>query len=229
MQRPVEPRMRFRLTAAWFWGILIVASLAGGSWLARAWLNQALWTRPSLVPVLFVGLVVAWSLLALSLWVESAALHTAWRQRTAQVAGLSALEREAGWRRLLRRFPDPLERLSRPLLQTAWGRRLADEWLDAGLGKKPSRYLVLLLLAALGGGLLGRGSVGRCSAWRWGWPRRSFRGNGWHAGPRRDGAPSASNCLTRSTSWRAAWQPGCRFNKRSNTPPPRRRLPSRRP
>jgi tight adherence protein B len=147
--------MRFRLTAAWLWGILIVASLAGGSWLARAWLNHAVWTRPSLVPVMFVGLVVAWSLLALSLWVESAALHTAWRQRTAQVAGLPALEREAGWRRLLHLFPDPFERLSRPLLRAAWGRRLADEWLDAGLGKKPSRYLVLLLLAALGGGLLG--------------------------------------------------------------------------
>ena len=82
-------------------------------------------------------------------------LHTAWRRRTAQVAGLRALEPEAGWRRLLRRFPDPLERLSRPLLQTAWGRRLADEWLDAGLGKKPSRFLVLLVLAASGGGLLG--------------------------------------------------------------------------
>ena len=128
--------MRFRLTAAWFWGIFIVASLAGGSWLARAWLDQAFRNRPSLVPVLFVGLVVAWSLLAISLWVELAALHTAWRQRTAQVAGLPALEREVGWRRLLRRFPDPLERLSRPLLRTAWGRRLADEWLDAGLGKQ---------------------------------------------------------------------------------------------
>src|SRR4030042_6947768 len=115
MQRSLEPRMRFRLTAAWFWGILIVASLAGGSWLARAWLNDAVRTQPSLLPMLFVGLVVAWSLLALSLWVESAALHAAWRQRTAQVAGLPSLEREAGWTRLLHRFPAQLERFYRPL------------------------------------------------------------------------------------------------------------------
>lgn len=147
--------MSLRLTAAWFWGILIVASLAGGSWLARAELNRAVWTWPSLVPVLFVALVVAWSLLALSLWVESAALRRVWRQRSAVVAGLPALEGETTWRWLLRRLPDPLERLAQPFLDTAWGRRLANQWVDSGLGKKPSRYIVLLILAALSGGLLG--------------------------------------------------------------------------
>ncbi len=147
--------MRLRLTAAWFWGILIVAALTGGAWLARAGLNRAVGTRPSLVPVMFVALVIAWSLLVLSLWAESAALRRAWRQRTAEVAGLPALEAETAWRRLLRRLPDPLERLAQPLLETAWGRSLANQWLDSGLGQKPSRYLVLLILAALGGGLLG--------------------------------------------------------------------------
>jgi Flp pilus assembly protein TadB len=149
-------------------------------------------------------LVVAWSLLALSLWVESAALHTAWRQRTSQVAGLPALVREAGWRRLLRRFPDPLERLSRPLLQTTWGRRLVDEWLDAGLGKRPSRYLVLLLLAALGGGLLGARIGGPVLGMALGGAGPSWQSVARRARRERAFGEQLHHALA---SWRAAWQP----------------------
>lgn len=147
--------MRMRLSAAWFWGIAITAVLAAAVWLARLELNRVVWTWPSVVPVAFVALVTAWSLLVLSLWIESAALRTAWRKRTSQVAGLPELQPETLPRWLARRFPDPLERLSQPFFATVAGRSMSGEWQDAGLGQKPSRYLLLLALAGAVGGITG--------------------------------------------------------------------------
>ena len=147
--------MRSRLTAAWIWGIVMIAALSAGVWLARAELNRIAWTWPSLVPAAFVVLVVAWVLLVFSLWIESAALRRAWRRRTAEVADLDGLQPESVGQVLARRFPDPLERLTRPFLETSLGQVMAGEWLDAGLGGKPSRYVLLLVTAAALGGLAG--------------------------------------------------------------------------
>lgn len=147
--------MTLRRSAAWWWGIALIASLSAIAWWARGALNLAVLARPSLVPALCVVPVVAWWLLSLSLWIESAALRRAWRQRMDQVAGLPGLRPESAWRSLARRFPDPLERLSQPFFRTAGGRFVADEWREAGLGRKSSRYLVLLALAAASGGLIG--------------------------------------------------------------------------
>ena len=147
--------MRLRLTAAWFWGIAIIALLSAGAWLARAELDRIVRTWPSVLPVAFVLLVVAWVLLVLSLWIESAALRRAWRQHTARVADLPGLKPESAARMLARRFPDPLERLTRSFFATRRGQAMAGEWLDAGLGRKPSRYLLLLATIALVGGIAG--------------------------------------------------------------------------
>lgn len=147
--------MRQRVTAAWFWGIAVTSVLAAGAWLARLELSRLVAAWPSLVPVAFVALVVAWTVLVLSVWIESAALRTAWRQRTAQLAGLPGLQRESPGRRLARRLPDLLGRLTRPLFATPWGKALAGEWQDAGLGRSPSGYLLLLAMAAMLGGLVG--------------------------------------------------------------------------
>jgi tight adherence protein B len=147
--------MKRRLTAAWIWGIAIVAVLSAGAWLARAELHRVVRSWPSVVPVAFVVLVVTWALLVSSLWIESAALRRAWRQRTARVADLPGLKPESVARGLARRIPDPLERLTRPFFATRGGQAMAVEWLDAGLGRKPSRYLLLLAAVAVLGGLAG--------------------------------------------------------------------------
>jgi len=147
--------VRARLTGVWIWGIAIIAALSTGVWLARAKLHGMVQSWPSMVPATFVLLIVVWSLLVLSLWIESAALRQAWRQRTAQVADLPGLKPESVARRLASRFPDPLERLTGPLFATRRGQAMASEWLDAGLGRKPSRYLLLLAAVAILGGLAG--------------------------------------------------------------------------
>jgi tight adherence protein B len=147
--------MRLRLTAASTWGIGLVALLSAGLWLARADLHRVVQTWPSVVPVAFVALVVCWALLVSSLWIESAALRRAWRRRTAHVADLPGLQPESVRRRLSRMFPDPLERLTRPFFATQRGRAMAGEWQEAGLGARPSRYLLLLAAAAIIGGLAG--------------------------------------------------------------------------
>ena len=147
--------MRIRLTAAWVWGIVIIAALSAGAWATRTELSRVVRAWPSLVPAAFVVLVVAWALLVFSLWVESAALRRAWRRRTAEVTDLDGLQPESIGRMLARRFPDPLERLTRPFFKTSLGQVMAGEWLDAGFGRKPSRYVLLLVAAAVLGGLAG--------------------------------------------------------------------------
>lgn len=133
----------------------VTSVLAAGAWAARHELNRLVGTRPSLVPVAFVALAVTWAVMVLSVWIESEALRTAWRQRTAQLASLPGLRPEARGRRLARHLSDLLGRLTRPLFATAWGRAMAGEWQDAGFGRRPSGYLLLLALAALLGGLVG--------------------------------------------------------------------------
>lgn len=59
------------------------------------------------------------------------------------------------WIQWLRGIPDPLEWLSGPILRTGAGGRLAQDWADAGLGERASRYLLLLCASFLAGGLLG--------------------------------------------------------------------------
>lgn len=143
------------MTPAWVWGVGIIAPLSAGVWLARAELHRVVQAWPSVVPAAFVALVVAWVLLALSLWIESAMLRRAWRQRTARVADLPGLKSESVARVVAKRFPDPLERLTRSFFATRRGQAMAGEWQDAGLGRKPSRYLALLSATAVVGGLAG--------------------------------------------------------------------------
>jgi tight adherence protein B len=62
--------------------------------------------------------------------------------------------------RWLQRLPDPLEWALAPFLRTPLGRTLSAEWVDAGLGEKASRYVLLLGLVASAGWLMGNRVAG---------------------------------------------------------------------
>jgi tight adherence protein B len=136
-------------------GGLVVASVTGAAWLGREWMHEQAFTHPAVLPAIMVALVVTWSFLAGSLVVEYWALRRSWLARTARLTGMDRLAPVPLWRRVTQLLPDPLEWISRPLLSTRFGRRLADDWVAAGLGSKSSRYFVAIGLAALLGALLG--------------------------------------------------------------------------
>ncbi len=136
-------------------GAVLLAVLVGAAWLARLALHRAVLASPVVLPAAWLALAAAWIVLTCSLWIESVALRRAWRMRTAQATGLTSLAEGTKFRSLLRRLPDPVERLARPWFGTGVGRRMASDWSDAGLGDKASRYLLLILAAAIAGAMLG--------------------------------------------------------------------------
>jgi tight adherence protein B len=136
-------------------GGVLMACFVGGAYMARAELHALFSRKPAALPAVILasaGLMIALSGI---LSLEGTALRRSWLRRTAQVTGLEGLKPLSLWALLSRRFPDPLEWLLGPFLRTRPGRRLAEEWLDARLGGKPSRYLVLMGVAVLAGGVFG--------------------------------------------------------------------------
>ena len=132
-----------------------MALVAGAGWHLRVPLHLGLQRRPQALPATLVGLGTLLTLAAAGLWLGGLMRRRAWVRRTARLAGLRSLEGPPLARRLAAALPDPLEWLARPLLRTSFGRRWADDWQEAGLGEKPSRFLLLLTLSALVGGWLG--------------------------------------------------------------------------
>jgi tight adherence protein B len=149
-------------------GALTIVLVTAVAWLGREPLNAFFRGHPAAIPGTFAALLVAWAILAGSLWLEYAALRRWWVGRTAKVTGISSLARPSAGDRLLQRTPDPLEFLLSPLFRTRIGMRLAADWRDAGLGAKPSRYVTLLAATAvlgfalgdrIAGGVLGLGAA----------------------------------------------------------------------
>jgi tight adherence protein B len=136
-------------------GALTMALVTSATWVGRYALNAFFLEHPAATPGIFAGLLVAWTALAGSLWLEYAALRRWWLGHTARVTGISSLAQPSSVERILRRIPDPLEFLLLPLLRTRLGIRLAADWSDAGLGAKSSRYIALLAGTALLGFALG--------------------------------------------------------------------------
>ncbi len=124
-------------------------------WRLRIPLWNIVRERSHLLPAVFAALVVLSAALAAVVWGEAEARRRGWLRRTARAAVIDELS-APGWpSRLIQRLPDPLEWACTPLLRTTAGCRLAEDWTDAGLGERASRYLLLLGLAALAGGLFG--------------------------------------------------------------------------
>jgi len=136
-------------------GILAVCVVATAAWCAKEPLSRWVSGRPAVLSGFFVGAAVAVTVLALSLWVEHAALRRAWRERTSamlRVERLGAASPIADW---LRRLPDPLEVLARPLLRLPPIQSVAKDWLDAGFGSKAWHPLALLSATGLLGWITG--------------------------------------------------------------------------
>ena len=124
-------------------------------WLFPRQLQSASWAHPAFFPAIALASATLVVVLSLILWVEAGTMRRAWKARTADVSQLPALEPEPIILWLLRRIPDPLEWLAKPIWRTTWGLALFEEWQDAELGGKPSRYLLLLIAAAMAGGFIG--------------------------------------------------------------------------
>jgi tight adherence protein B len=129
--------------------------IVSGAWFLRRPLHRLLLDHPAALPASILSGAVLMLLAGGILILEGAALRRAWLQRLAQTTSLDVLRPLTIWAHAVRKLPDPLELLSRPLLRTRWGRSLAEIWRDAGYGEKASRFLVFLASASLLGALLG--------------------------------------------------------------------------
>lgn len=136
-------------------GSLTVALVTGAAWVGRYPLHAFVRQHPAAIVGMATGLLVGWSALAGSLWLEYAALRRWWLGHTSRVSGISSLASPSPVERFIRGIPDPFEFILSPLFRTRIGRWLAAEWRDAGLGAKPSRYIGLLGGTALTGFMLG--------------------------------------------------------------------------
>lgn len=132
----------------------LIGLVASGAWLQRYQLHSLALAQPATLPSAMIGLPVLLFVMGLALWVESNVQRTLWIRRTQRLSSLPRLAQESLARRW-QRLPDPLEWLARPVLNSRWGRSFGSDWRDAGLGGKPSRGLLLTLVASLAGWLFG--------------------------------------------------------------------------
>lgn len=136
-----------------------MAVISGIAWLVRGWMHDVVESHPAL-PVAGVIAASVWLVVgSLVLLSADAGRARAWRHRVEGELGIGATVRPRRLRVWWRRRSDPLEWAAGPLLRTAWGSRLADEWRRSGLGRKGSRYLLALAALILAAGYLG-GTVG---------------------------------------------------------------------
>jgi tight adherence protein B len=124
-------------------------------WFFRHHLHIIVHDVPQMVPAIFAALVVLGLTLVAILWCESEVQRRRFLQRATRVTGLKSLQSPGPFVLMLRSFPDPLDWACTPLFRTSTGLRLAEDWTDAGFGDKPSRYMLILALAALSGMCLG--------------------------------------------------------------------------
>jgi len=136
-------------------GAIVIAMLAGTTWVVRDRLHAALIERPALLVASFVGLLITWVILIAALWFEHSLQRRFWKRRAERLTGIGRLAFPGWAERLARRAPDPLEWLAGPVLRTVMGQRMAQDWNEAGLGTKASRYLALLAASVALGWVLG--------------------------------------------------------------------------
>jgi len=136
-------------------GVLAMAMVAAAGWFGRVGLTRLASERPASLPGFFVAATTAAFILALTLWVEHDALRLAWRARTGDRLRLETLAPPSPLVRWLKSLPDPLEAATRPLLRLPPVQRMVQDWIDAGLGSKASRPILLLILAGLLGWMSG--------------------------------------------------------------------------
>ena len=133
----------------------LVALIATLAWTARASLNAFASEHPAFYTAIALGASLLCVTFALVLALESASLKRTWLERSASVIKLEGLKPPTFLETFSTIFPDPFESISQPLFHTSIGSLLRDEWIDAELGGKASRYLLILALFASGGYFIG--------------------------------------------------------------------------
>jgi tight adherence protein B len=136
-------------------GALVMALVTAVGWVFHVPLSKMVREQTYLLPATFTALVVLCVSLAGMMWGESEGRRRRWLRRTQAAADIDSLSEPGALTRLVHRLPDPLEWLFSPLLRTNSGRRLAEDWADAGFGDRPSRYFLLLVLTVVAGWLFG--------------------------------------------------------------------------
>lgn len=124
-------------------------------WMFQSELTRFAGRHPAFYIASLALVVFVYVALAVSLWIEARHLRQAWRSRVAMDLGLKDIEPLSIWRSLAGSVPDPLELICSPIWHTSAGKALHEDWIDAELGGKPSRYVLVLLLAASGGFAIG--------------------------------------------------------------------------
>lgn len=135
--------------------IVVISSLTAVGWMTKESLHAWVDTHRASVPSVVLGLAV-WVLAASSLLLlERRWRAKQWLGRSEALTGLHKLGPETALERMREKVPDPLELLATPLRRSAFGQTLLQDWQDAGLGSKLSRYLLLLIATAAVGGVIG--------------------------------------------------------------------------
>jgi tight adherence protein B len=147
---------RFRISPILIFAIFLVVGITLLGWLLRVPLHAYARDHPAFYPAIFFGTSLLSITFALVLVLESASLKRTWLARSASVAELDGIKPTGLLESLGKVVPDPFELISKPFFKTHLGNRLREEWIDADLGGKASRYLLLLLLFAAGGFIVGR-------------------------------------------------------------------------
>jgi tight adherence protein B len=135
-------------------GILVTVVVTTAGWYAAPALGRWIAERPAGLPALLVAGAMALLVLSLTLWLEHNALRIAWRARTSdrlQVDRLAPPSAIAGGRGT----SDPLEAVFAQMARIPLLRGVAQDWMDAELGTKTSRPMLILILAAVLGWALG--------------------------------------------------------------------------
>lgn len=148
--------MKLRLLGPYtLMGSMAIVFITTIIWVLRAPIHTFAFAHPAFFPAIVFGAAVLLAGLASVLAAEGSYLRHVWLERTARVTDLASLESQTYWARVRTRFPDPLEKITQPILRTRLGAELAAAWFDAGFGKKASRYVLLLFFTAIFGGVFG--------------------------------------------------------------------------
>lgn len=139
---------------------LLLAAIVSLAWFNRDRLHAVVEVQPALLVAAVVG-AGAWTfVVALVLLISAKSRERLWRHRVEEKLPMGRVSRPGRFERWWSRLPDPLEWAASPILRTRFGRRLADDWRQAGLGSKGSRYLLVLIALMLAAGYLGQRAGG---------------------------------------------------------------------
>lgn len=110
------------------------------------------WFLPSLTLAALIIPATTFTILALEEWHH----RRIWIRRVSRQMGIAMRSGNSGLRVRSERKRDPLDQLLSPLLKARPVKKILDIWVEAGLGRRTSRFLLLLLLVAATGFLLGQ-------------------------------------------------------------------------